>query len=377
MADRPRILIIDDEEVVLDACGEILAGEGVDLATAPDGLSGLGRAAVFQPDLVFVDLKMPGISGFDVLERLRAADPTVVSVVITGYATLGSAVEAMQRGAYDYLPKPFTPEELRVVTRRALEKRRLQEEAARARRERDLLREHFASLVAHELKAPLGAVQQHLMLLAHELAGSLGEAQQERLERLQRRVADLLTLISTWQRAVSTDLEGLRAAFAPVRLPVVVAKAVDSVQVLAARKDIGLRAEIPVSLPPVHGDEGTLVEAVVNLLGNAIKYSHPGSPVVIRGEAAPGTVRITVRDSGVGIPPDELAAIAAGLSGRTAGTAGETGRGLGLMITRRIVEVHGGSLQVESAPGEGSAFTIALPTAQEDVREIRREVATP
>src|SRR3970282_588746 len=195
MSAGARVLIIDDEEIVLDVCREILEGDNYTVATPPDGAQGLSLAEEFGPDVVFVDLKMPGLSGFEVLERIRTIDPSVVTIVITGYATLSSAVEAMQKGAYDFLPKPFTPDEFRLVTRRGLEKRRLQREALRLRREGDLLREQFASIVSHELKAPLSAVQQHLMLLTHELDGTLGDAQQKRLERLQGRGADLLALI--------------------------------------------------------------------------------------------------------------------------------------------------------------------------------------
>jgi signal transduction histidine kinase len=360
---RPRILIIDDEEVVLDACVQILGERDYVLFTAAEGAAGLDRLGTFHPDLVFVDLKMPGLSGFQVLERIREIDPAVVTVVITGYATLSSAVEAMQKGAYDFLPKPFAPDEFRVVTTRALEKRRLQQEALRLRRERDLLREQFASIVSHELKAPLAAVQQHLMLLAHDLSAVLSEVQQRRLERLQGRVADLLGLISTWVRAISTDLEHLRASFGPVDLRIVAGKALDSVGLLATRKDITLETSVPQDLPLVSGDSGTLVEALVNLLGNAVKYSHPGGRVVLTLSGADRWVTIGVQDFGVGIPPDELPLISGGLYRGAAGTAGESGSGLGLAVTRRIVEAHGGTLAIESMLGAGSTFTITLPAA--------------
>jgi len=102
-----KILIIDDEEVVLDSCTEILQGSDYEITTATDGGRGLKLVQEFRPDLVFVDLKMPGISGFEVLEKIREHDSTVVTIVITGYATVSSAVEAMKKGAYDFLPKPL------------------------------------------------------------------------------------------------------------------------------------------------------------------------------------------------------------------------------------------------------------------------------
>ena len=114
---------------------------------------------------------MPGMSGMEVLEAIRTFDPNIVCVVFTGFATIAAAVEAMQRGARDFLPKPFTPDDFRSMIRRGLEWRRLLVEAAALRREREALRENFAAIVSHELRSPLGAIQQNLYVLIKELAG--------------------------------------------------------------------------------------------------------------------------------------------------------------------------------------------------------------
>jgi len=113
MPPESRILVIDDEEVVLDSCTAVLASGDCEVLTAGNGTAGLARLEETTPDLVFVDLKMPGLSGLEVLEQIRAKFPLMVVIVITGYATVSSAVEAMKKGAFDFLPKPFTPEELR------------------------------------------------------------------------------------------------------------------------------------------------------------------------------------------------------------------------------------------------------------------------
>jgi DNA-binding NtrC family response regulator len=141
MKNKSKILIIDDEEVVLDSCTQILAGGDYEILTTQDGTSGLKLVEEFKPDLIYVDLKMPGLSGFDVLEQLSDLDPTVVAIVITGYATISSAIDAMKKGAYDFLPKPFTPDEFRIITQRGLEKRRLILETIALRREKEMLRE--------------------------------------------------------------------------------------------------------------------------------------------------------------------------------------------------------------------------------------------
>jgi two-component system sensor histidine kinase/response regulator len=361
MDAAPRTLVIDDEEVVLDSCTQILEGAGYAVATATNGTLGLKQVQEFQPDLVFVDLKMPGISGMEVIERIHALDPTIIVVVITGYATLDSAVEAMKKGAFDFIPKPFTPEELRLVAQRGLERRRLVQETAMLRREREMLRSNFAAIVSHELKAPLAAIQQNLMLLTFELSGVLTDAQKARLERLKTRIDDLLKMIQTWTRVLSVDVGKIKELFAPTHVPAVIAKAVESVEPYARRKEIEIVTSIREPLSHVLGDAGTLTEALVNIIGNAVKYSKAGGQVLVDAYDSPDGVVVSVRDFGIGIPSEELPHIFGDFYRGAAGRAEEGGAGLGLAITRRIVEAHGGLITVDSAPGAGSTFVITLP----------------
>jgi len=214
----PKILIIDDDEIVLDSCTHILAGSRYQIITARNGVSGLELLEQENPDLVFVDLKMPGISGMEVLEKIQEYDTTIVPIVITGFATVSSAVEAMKRGAYDFLPKPFTPDEMRLIARRALDKRTLVLETIALRREKEILREQFSAIVSHELKSPLGAVQQSMYGLASDLSDSLSDEQKSKIQRLQSRIADLIKLINTLLRAISVDISTIRDNFEPTSI---------------------------------------------------------------------------------------------------------------------------------------------------------------
>jgi len=125
MRNEANILVIDDEETMRDSCRQTLSRDGSRVEVAEDGIKGLSMLEKELFDLVILDLKMPGLSGMEVLKKIKEKDPEIVVVVITGYATVESAVEAMKKGAYDFIPKPFTPEGLRLVVERALEKRRL------------------------------------------------------------------------------------------------------------------------------------------------------------------------------------------------------------------------------------------------------------
>jgi len=361
-----KILVIDDEEIVLESCTEILRGEGYDLATASDGTRGLALLQEIRPDIVVVDLKMPGLSGFEVLARIREADPTIVALVMTGYATVQSAVEAMKQGAYDFLPKPFTPDEFRLIVRRSVEKRTLVLETIALRRERELLREHFASIVSHELKAPLAAVQQNLFVLERELASAATEDQRGRLARIKVRIGDLLELIETWRRGVSVDIEAIKARRAAVPVSVFIDKAVESLADAAARKEIDLSAAVPAPAPVVWGDQGTLTQTLVNLIGNAVKYTRVGGRIAVSAEAAGAEVRIAVTDNGVGIAPEDMPLVFDAFYSGQPGAAGERGSGLGLAISHRVIEAHGGSIAVQSTPGKGSTFVITLPVHGDD-----------
>lgn len=364
MENKPRILIIDDEEVVLDSCAQILKGSQYKLATAANGTLGLNLVQEFQPDLVFVDLKMPGISGFEVLDRIHEIDPTIVTVVITGFATVSSAVDAMKKGAYDFLPKPFTPDEFRLITSRSIERRKLVLETIALRREKELLREQFASIVSHELKAPLGAVQQNLFALEYELASTLNDEQKGKLERIKIRIDELIKLINSWLRVISVDINKLKANFTQVAITTPLSSALESMQPYAVRKNIELVTEITDSLPLVFGDSLSLSEVFVNIIGNAIKYSPDGTRVKVKAEEKEKNVLVSIKDSGVGIAADDIPHIFDGFYRGKSGQA-MAGHGIGLAVSHQIVEAHGGSITVESELGKGTTFVVNLPVSQD------------
>lgn len=362
-----KILIIDDEEVILDSCTEILAGSDYILATASDGNEGLAILEDFEPDLVFVDLKMPGISGLDVLERIYSLNPTIVTIVITGYATVSSAVEAMKNGAYDFLPKPFTPDEFRMITKRGLEKRSLVLETISLRKEKEMLRENFAAIVSHELKSPLGAVQQNLYTLIDEISENITDDQLRRLERMKTRIADLIALINTWLRVISVDIETIKDHFQPISISSIIEKAVESVQPHAIRKNIEILTKIEEPLNLVNGEEITLSEALVNIYTNAIKFSHMGSKIITTAEEIDRFLVISISDTGIGISKEEIPYIFDDFYSGRSNQVKEKGSGIGLAISQRIIAIHNGTISVDSEVGKGSTFTIQLPIFEGDL----------
>jgi two-component system sensor histidine kinase/response regulator len=367
MENQPKIIIIDDEEVVLDSCMLILAGGNYAVSTASDGATGLKLVEETEPDLVFIDLKMPGIPGIEVLEKISESNPTIVSIVITGYATVTSAVEAMKKGAYDFLPKPFTPDEFRIITKRGLERRKLMLETIALRREKEILRENFAAIISHEVKSPLSAIQQNLFSLSAELTGAISENQQARLERMKQRIDDLIKLINSWLRVMSVDIGKISENFSTISIPEVIAKSIEVNEPQAVRKDIQVVTNIDESLAPIEGEEVSLQEALVNIIGNAIKYSYPGGKVSVAASQVDEQVMITISDSGVGIPKEELPYVLVDFFRGKSGKQIENSHGLGLTLSRQIIEAHKGTITVESKQGKGTTFSISVPASTKKV----------
>jgi two-component system, sensor histidine kinase and response regulator len=360
MTEKAKILIIDDEEVVLDSCLQILKGGQFQIQTATNGTLGLQLVDDFHPDLVFVDLKMPGISGFEVVEKIHALDTTIVVVVITGFATVSSAVDAMKKGAYDFLPKPFTPDEFRLITRRGVERRRLMLEAIALRREKEILREQFASIVSHELKAPLSAVQQNLFALEFELEKSMTEDQKGKFERIKTRIGDMLKLINSWLRVITVDINKLKESFKPLAIADPIKVAIENLASLATRKGIQVNFSAG-DLPLINGDSISLLEVFINVISNSLKYSPDFSTVTITAQEEEKQVKVSVKDEGIGISPEDLPHIFDGFYRGKSGQETAAGHGIGLAVTRQIVEAHNGRVSVESTPGKGTTFIVSLP----------------
>ena len=357
----PKILVIDDEEIVRESCVQILKSQDYQVKTADDGTMGLEILREFHPDLVLVDLKMPGMSGFEVLEEIYAFDATIVTIVITGFATVNSAVESMKKGTFDFIPKPFQPDELRLVIQRGLDRRNLVLETIALRNEKEMLREHFAAIVSHELKSPLGAVQQNLYVLAEDLKDKFSPEQQEKVARLQNRIDELIKLINTWLRVISVDIDKIKDQFEPISLGPIIENAVETVNQQAVRKDININMEVDKDIKEINGDSGALTEAIVNLLTNSVKYTKMGGEVSITAKSEPKQVVISVVDNGVGIAEEDIGFIFSDFYRGKNLPEGERSSGVGLSITKRIVEAHSGTIKVDSELGKGSKFSIKLP----------------
>ncbi len=363
-ASAQRVFVIDDDEVMLLSCRRILEKDGYEVETYNSGPDGLRRIQQVQPHLLLVDLKMPELDGLQVIERVRALGPDIVIAVITGYATIATAVDAMKAGAYDFLPKPFTPDELRLIVNRGHERWRLAAESARLRREKEEAERRFVTFVSHQLKSPVVAAKQYLDVLLFTSKEGMSAQTREWLARAQLRLDEMLALIHDWLELARIEHGMLAEASEHCDLPAIAAQVVEKLAGQARAAGVTVTLDAAPCTGPVRGDAVSLASVLSNLVTNAIKYNQVGGRVTVRTARDGADAIVEVTDTGIGMPPEALPRLFEEFYRvKTDQTRDIPGSGLGLAICRRIVSALGGSIDVRSRVGEGTTFTVRLPAA--------------
>jgi two-component system, sensor histidine kinase and response regulator len=366
-----EVLVADDEPGLRSGIARVLRSFSVDVSRldttarftvveAGSGEEALERIAAHPPDVLLLDFKMPGISGLDLLEMLPAGRHDFLTIMITAYATIETAVLATKRGAYDFLAKPFTPDELRDVLRKATVHLVAEREAQRLALEKRRVRFEFVRTLGHELKAPLAAIEGLLGLVrAHARGDAVGDYDElvdrcvARIGGMRKLILDLLDLTRIESGQKARDLQ-------PVDVRAVAEAAIEGQAVAARSRGIAieLEAEGPCTFT---ADRGELAIVLDNLLSNAVKYNRDAGSVRVRITGTGDVVAIAVRDTGIGLCPDDASRLGQEfLRIRSHETAHIEGSGLGLSIVKRIAQLYGGDLGVESRAGEGSTFTVTL-----------------
>lgn len=351
-----KLLFIDDEEIVLRSCRRIFAKEDFEIETAASGEEGLEKARTGGFDVVVTDLKMPGLGGMEVLHALRKERPEIIVVIFTGYANVETAREALKNGAFDYIPKPFTPDEIKEVVRNAVKARAGNAEAKMI----DLM-----AIVSHELKSPLATVQTTAETLYRGYFGKLEPEQQKIIGTILRNCEYLEDVIRSYLDLSKMEIDALAAFQKEMRIG---ADALAETVAVPEVKDNLRRMPVVVDIkddPPVLGDPQLLKIVIRNLVNNAIKYGREGTPVNVTLEKSGGEAVLTVRNEGVGISPEDIQnrLFRKFVRLKQKGTEGVKGSGLGLYICRKIVEKHNGRIWVDGREGSWVAFHVALPAA--------------
>jgi len=480
----PKVLVIDDEKRIRDGCQKTLTLEGFEVATAESGTLGLEIIEKEPFDIILLDLMMPGLSGMEVLARVKVLHPETIIVVITGYATLEHAIEAMKKGAFDFIAKPFSPEELRNVVSKAiqfirtledivtensrmrvlinqlsggvmatdaeknvalanpaflrmmnyrgnaigrpvtelvqnkelnqmidqalsmpetefaeltaeldLEGKGAEEETVlgvrcapfrdrlgrnlgsltvlldiTAQKKIDQLKSDFVSLVAHEIRSPMNTVLAQLKVVLDGLAGDVSQKQQEILSRSSEKIKSLADLSTELLDLARIESGLITQEKERLNVSEIIEDQVTFYQTAAQAKNTTLELHQPTNLPPVIGNKYNMEEVFSNLISNAIKYTPEGGKVTVSAAAEEKYLCIFVRDTGYGIPEEEVDQVFDRFYRvKNDKTRSITGTGLGLAIVKSIVKAHDGMVRVESKPDQGSTFYVYIPIAHTKV----------
>jgi two-component system sensor histidine kinase/response regulator len=360
-AQKPLILIIDDEESLRDGCRQTLEKSGYTVLTAGEGLEGIKIARESNPEIAFIDLKMPGISGMEIIEILSQDIPDIVLIMITGYASIVSAVEAIQKGAYDYLPKPFSPDQLRTVARRGLDHRNLKIETRRLREEKERMEKSFITFVSHEMRSPLVVIRQYIESLKAIAGDRFDKEVKEIIERCSIRIQGLEDLIEHWLDLSRIENGTFVQKKEPLRLSHITARIVEEMTPVCKGKGINLEIHIPDTQLEIVGDEESLVRVFTNIIGNATKYTPEGGKITISAQREDYYITVGISDTGSGIPQDKLPFIFEPFFRVKGKEERHKGSGLGLTFCKKIMESHGGEISATSKEGEGTTFILKFP----------------
>jgi signal transduction histidine kinase len=398
MREQPKVLVVDDEESVVVTIKAILQLDGYNVATTTSGVQARAMVRDVEYDLVLTDLRLEDGDGLDVLKAVREHYPETVTIMLTGYASLESAIQALRAGAYDYLVKPSEVEELRATVARGLERRRLGQElrlrvaeladlnASLQRRideataelkeryeqlkELDRMKSQFLSIASHELKTPITAMSGFLQVALRRVK-RLGDADAaspvaeglrnitEQLEVVYRQTGKLARLVDELLDVSRIQTGRIEFRYGDVDLSELANEVATRMQLTTTTHEISVRRD---TASIVTADRDHLEQVLNNLVTNAIKYSPGGGSITIHVRPDDGGVRVSVTDQGIGIPEKELDAIF-GLFYRSPDRAARdaAGMGLGLYISKEIVVRHGGRIWAESTGTKGSVLNVVIP----------------
>lgn len=384
-----RILLADDDRLNLKLLQVTLEEAGFDVVTTASGGAAIQEFQRARPDLVMVDVIMPDMSGLEVLSAIRAKDPSLAIIIMTGRGNEEMAVEAMKLGASDYLVKPLNYQRVGSVLREHIERSRLKAAEERlslqlrvssfellrrvtelesARQELDRARQaleqanraktEMISTVSHELRTPLTNIMGYIELALEEQ----GKTQQDYLEIALENCQRLSAIVNDLLDISRIESGRLTLQCRLVSLGELVQESARSLHPQFTEKGVHLDVEISENPLVIFADRERVIQILDNLIGNACRYTPRGGRVRVNAYEERGNARVDIIDTGIGIPSEDLERIFEKFY-RSPNSRQEAtqGTGLGLPIAKSLIELHEGRIAVESEVGSGSTFSVWIP----------------
>jgi len=362
------ILIVDDEEGVQASLVKAFSLEGYQAVGERSGTQALWLLKRQAFDVLLTDLVMPDFDGLALLEQAQAIAPSMVVIVMTGGATVESAVRALKGGAYDYVLKPFTLAEIFHTVRRGLELQHLKQqnlqlsEINRRLQELDQIKSNLLSAITHEFRTPLTVMHGWLDLLLGGQFGSLAGQQRDSLSVVRGSAVRLGRLIANVLAFVESDRGQVTRERVPVSLEDALRRAAADLRPDCEERSVGLRWEMSDELPTILADGERLRLVFFNLLENAIKFNEPGGQVMVQAKEDGASVEVAITNTLGDLPAEGTTRLVQPFTqGDMSATRPAGGLGLGLALARSILEAHGGQLTFRSGQGQGTTVRVRLP----------------
>ncbi len=358
--DNYNIVIVDDEELITSNLRMLLRLEGYhtpNIFNSP--LEALEYLQNNRVDLVLSDFYMPGLNGIELLKKARESNPHSTLILLTGYADKESAIRAINEiGLYRYIEKPWDNDDLMLCIRNGLEKIHLND-VIRHQQEVERLRDDFIATLTHDLRTPLLAAIQTLHFFVDGSLGELGEKQKTLLETMMHSNQDMLGLVNALLEVYKYESGQLMLSKENFVLSEVISQSIKEVGSLAEGKELEITTKDIID-EKIYADKHELKRVIANFLGNAIKNTNKGGKITVSTEFTENEITVSVEDTGIGIPENDLPKLFHRFSQGT-GKKRSTSTGLGLYLSCQIVEAHGGKIWAESEVNRGSVFKFRIP----------------
>jgi len=366
------LLIVDDEDgmrmgvkralrhfsMKIEETGDTIT---LDVREASSGEQAIAFMEKTPTDIVLLDNKMGGISGIDVLKWIDDSGLDLMAIMITAYASIETAITATKQGAYDFLPKPFTPAELTVSVRQAAAHLLTVRQAKELEQEKRRVRFQFTSVLAHELKAPLGAIEGYLYILRDGIGLDDPAVYQRVVERSLTRLGGMRKLIYDLLDLTRLESGQKKRELSELNVLDCARNSIETLKSDADIRGISIMLDSSGDKAVLKADSGEMEIVFNNLISNAVKYNRDNGSVTVRVDDEETLVRIAVSDTGIGMSEEELEKLFGEFVRiKNSKTKNILGSGLGLSIMRKIATLYHGDITVESIPDKGTTFTVIL-----------------
>jgi signal transduction histidine kinase len=367
-----KVLVIDDEPGIRSGVARILRDFHVtypfmdedytfELKEAASGEDGIAIIEKDMPDVLLLDNKLPGIQGVDVLDYIRERKYDIVIAMITSYASLDVAIRATRDGATDFIPKPFTPQELKSSIENITKQLYLKRITHKLKQDGKKIRYQFLSVLSHELKAPLNALEGYLRMMQDKQAGERIDDYAIQIDRSLQRIQGMRNLIMDLLDFTKIRLERKEEKIQEVNLAEVASGAIVTVQPYAIQMDVSINLEVR-SDAVIMADPDDMEIIFNNLISNAVKYNKVGGKADITIDSSDTDAVLIFSDTGIGITKtDSENLFTEFVRIKNEKTRNISGSGLGLSIVKKVIELYHGTIKVDSTPDVGTIFTVRLP----------------